>query len=99
MAAPVPVKVTPVVKELGVVIETVPLRTDHCGVPLLALPAIAHAQNSVDEFGAYRLQTATRRESGQSAAVELRFGPYNPRVDSSFSDAKPFRSTFGTDNR
>ena len=72
-----------------------------CGLALasLALPAIAHAQNSVDEFGAYRPQTATRRESGQSAAVELRFGPYNPRVDSSFSDAKPFRSTFGTDNR
>jgi hypothetical protein len=71
-----------------------------CGLVLavLGLPAIAQAQ-TVDEFGAYRPPSTIRRESKQSAAVELRFGPYNPRVDSAFSHATPFRDTFGTDNR
>ncbi len=65
---------------------------------VLTSSVVARAQN-VDEFGAYRPPDAPRRESGQSAAVELRFGPYNPRVDSAFSGATPYRDTFGGGNR
>jgi hypothetical protein len=64
---------------------------------LFSPPATAQG---VDEFGAYGgLEDRKFRESGQSTAVEIRFGRYVPRVDSEFDGATPFRDVFGTSNR
>lgn len=38
----------------------------------------------------------TRNRSPQYAAVELRFAPYRPRVDSEFDGATPYADSFGT---
>lgn len=57
----------------------------------------AQAQG-VDEFGAYGTRRGVQSESPQDAAVELRFGPYKPEVDSKLAST-PFQSTFGNDNR
>ena len=51
-AVPVPVSVIVVVREVGSVIATRPLRTDHKGVPFCALPA------SVNVVGSPAWQTA-----------------------------------------
>ncbi len=64
----------------------------------LALPSVeAHAQG-VDEFGAYGMRRGERSESPQDAAVELRFGRYDPEPDSGLS-ATPFQDYFGNDTR
>jgi hypothetical protein len=69
-----------------------------CGF-VLATPAIANAQ--VDEFGRYYVGgVKPRRESSRNFALEVRFGPYLPRVDSEFSNgATPFKDYYGTTNR
>jgi hypothetical protein len=46
-AVPVPVSVIVVVREVGSVIATRPLRTDHNGVPFIALPASVNVVGSV----------------------------------------------------
>jgi hypothetical protein len=61
------------------------------------VPAFAQG---VDALGAY----GGRHEEGQyqspqSAAFELRFGPYRPEVDSELGGPTPFADTFGNDNR
>ena len=62
-----------------------------------SLPAYAQG---TDEFGAYGGGDGRGRfESGQSLAVELRFGPYPPAVDEEFGGATPFADTFGNDTR
>ncbi len=38
----------------------------------------------------------TRNRSPQYAAIELRFAPYRPRVDSEFDGATPYEDSFGT---
>ncbi len=61
--------------------------------------ATASAQGT-DELGPYGgLDRRHQFESPQSAAFELRFGPYRPEVDSEFGGARPFDDTFGGDNR
>lgn len=67
---------------------------------VLTTPATANAQQ-IDEFGRYETEaTKPNRESRRDFALELRFGPYLPRVDSEFSNGNtPFRDYFGTKNR
>jgi hypothetical protein len=72
--------------------------------PLLAALGIALGANAaraqgVDEFGAYG-STATRGQerSGQEAAVEIRVGPYTPKVDDKV-DGTPYEDIFGTKQR
>jgi hypothetical protein len=55
------------------------------------------AAQGVDEFGAYG--SRARQESSQDGIVEARFGPYNPRVDSSVPNGTPYKDTFGTSTR
>ena len=38
-------------------------------------------------------------ESPQAFALELRFGPYRPKIDDELPAARPYESTFGTDKR
>jgi hypothetical protein len=56
------------------------------------------AQN-VDDFGRYQDPAARPQASTQNFTLELRVGPYLPRVDSEFSDRKPFERFYGTKNR
>ena len=68
-------------------------------VALSAFAARASAQG-VDEFGAYgglddRHRSATLP---QRLAVEVRFGPYSPRVDEAV-EGTPYEDTFGDDTR
>ncbi len=71
----------------------------------LALAAQAYAgvalAQGTDEFGPYGGQeSAGQAESRQDFAIEVRFGPYLPRVDSEFDGgATPFRDIFGKKNR
>ena len=66
---------------------------------LLGLSRVASAQvQGVDEFGAYGTKDRSRAESPQNGAVEVRFGPYNPRVDNSVPGS-PYKDTFGTSTR
>lgn len=58
-------------------------------------PALAQG---VDEFGAYGGDESSNK-SDQMWAIELRFGPYLPDVDSEFANATPFKDTFGTTHR
>jgi hypothetical protein len=59
----------------------------------------ARAQGT-DEFGPYGGQEKKDRiRSPQNMAVELRFGPYVPRIDSEFGSATPYRSSFGKKKR
>ena len=64
---------------------------------LLAHSRSAHAQG-IDEFGSYG-RSASRAESPQNGAFEARFGPYNPRVDSSVPNGTPYADTFGDSQR
>ena len=65
---------------------------------LLTLSNLAGAQE-VDEFGSYGAPDRPRG-SAQDFALELRVGPYLPRVDSEFDDkTEPFKRYFGTTNR
>ncbi|HKY37900.1 MAG TPA: MXAN_2562 family outer membrane beta-barrel protein [Polyangiaceae bacterium] len=58
----------------------------------------AQAQG-VDEFGAYgKGKRGQQSESSQDAAVELRFGRYQPEVDSKLGST-PFQTSFGNDKR
>jgi hypothetical protein len=67
------------------------------GGTALAWSSAAEAQ-AVDELGSYR--PFRRSESPRDFSLELRLGPYLPRVDSEFSDGShPFRDYFGTKNR
>lgn len=82
------------------------LRLAHTGCSLATLavalgwPTVARAQG-VDEFGSYTPpEMRQAANSSQNFALELRFGPYLPRVDSEFSNGEtPFRDYFGTTNR
>jgi hypothetical protein len=65
----------------------------------LTLTATAAFAQGVDEFGPYGGLQNQDYQSPQNVAVELRFGRYLPNVDSEFSNATPFKTTFGTDNR
>lgn len=58
---------------------------------------LARAQG-IDEFGRYGPRTR-ETQSKQVGAFELRIGRYVPRVDDEFSNATPYRDTFGTKNR
>jgi hypothetical protein len=65
-----------------------------------SLASLAGFAQGIDEFGAYGgLEDRKHNESGQSVAVEFRFGRYVPRVDSEFDGATPYRDLFGTGNR
>ena len=63
---------------------------------LLSIPRLAAAQG-VDEFGSYGGRA--RQESSQDGMFEARFGPYNPRIDSSVPNGTPYKDTFGTSTR
>jgi hypothetical protein len=64
---------------------------------LVASPARAQG---TDEFGPYGGQERKDRiRSPQNMAVELRFGPYVPRIDSEFGSAAPYQSSFGKKKR
>jgi hypothetical protein len=66
---------------------------------LLTISTVARAQQ-VDEFGRYdTADSPVSYESSRNFALELRFGPYLPRVDSEFSDKTPFKDYFGTKDR
>jgi len=87
--------------------KTILFRTAHLVryvIPFLATqtlcPTVASAQD-VDEFGSWgRSTNAPEKWSTQNFALELRFGPYLPRVDSEFTNGeKPFEKYFGTTNR
>jgi hypothetical protein len=65
----------------------------------------AHAQEGVrtrstdvDDLGTLRYNDR-RFESPQHVALEFRFGRYVPDVDSEFTTATPYETTFGSDNR
>lgn len=65
------------------------------GAAVLGLAGNAAAQG-VDELGTYGPIAAHDKESPQNAAVEIRVGPYYPKVDSEFNGAaSPFATTFG----
>ncbi|HEY6077966.1 MAG TPA: MXAN_2562 family outer membrane beta-barrel protein [Polyangiaceae bacterium] len=66
-------------------------------LPCLFISASARAQGT-DEFGSYGKKRGAQSESPQDAAVELRFGPYEPEVDSELGST-PFQDTFGDKNR
>jgi hypothetical protein len=57
---------------------------------------VAQAQG-VDEFGTYGMGDS--QESPQNFALELRFGPYTPRVDDGVPNGTPYKDVFGTSNR
>lgn len=66
---------------------------------LLGWSSTASAQTrGVDEFGAYG-PSLTRDGSPQIAAMEIRFGAYNPRVDASVPNGTPYEDTFGSKTR
>lgn len=63
------------------------------------LAAPARAQG-VDEFGSYGAdQNAEGYASPQNFALEFRFSPYRPEIDSEFGGATPYETTFGSDRR
>ncbi len=65
---------------------------------LLALAGGARAQG-VDEFGPYGgLENRYRQPVPQRVAVEVRIGPYTPRVDEQVSGT-PYETTFGDSQR
>jgi hypothetical protein len=68
---------------------------------MLGAPNLAQAQG-VDEFGTYGNQSSGRHsETPINFALELRMGPYLPRVDSEFQNYPnpPFQYYFGNKNR
>ncbi len=68
-----------------------------CALALFSSTGAAFAQGT-DEFGAYGGLDERRFESPQSAALELRFGRYRPRVDEGVTGA-PFATSFGDSAR
>ncbi len=63
------------------------------------LAALAASAQGVDEFGPYGgLEQGSGFQSPQHMAVELRFGPYRPRVDDSASGT-PYDDVFGDKRR
>jgi hypothetical protein len=68
----------------------------------LGAPGLAHAQNPNEPIGGGQLQPLELGErqnfrSPQHWAMELRFGPYRPDVDSEFSNgSRPYTEFFGT---
>lgn len=64
----------------------------------LLVAARASAQG-VDEYGAYGPRRTDRGESPQNVAVEFRVGRYVPSIDGEFSNATPYQTMFGDDNR
>ena len=72
------------------------------GVTLAAaLTSGSAVAQGVDEFGAYGgLEDRKVQESGQSTAVEIRFGRYVPNVDDEFDNgATPYEDMFGNGDR
>ncbi len=66
----------------------------------LMLAASTALAQGVDEFGPYGGAGADAFESPQHFALELRFGPYRPRVDNSFNgSAAPYQDIFGSKKR
>lgn len=62
-------------------------------IALLATSIPRHSSAQIyDRAERHRRDTAG---SDTDFAVELRFGPYTPRIDSEFSSATPYRDTFG----
>ncbi len=65
---------------------------------LLAVAGTAAAQGT-DEFGPYGYDEETIG-TPQHSALEIRFGPYEPRIDEEFSDGStPYADHFGNDSR
>jgi hypothetical protein len=78
-------------------LRLVPLLAAAIALAFVASPARAQG---TDEFGPYGgTEKKDRIRSPQSMAVELRFGPYVPRIDSEFNGATPYKSAFGTKKR
>lgn len=74
-----------------------------CGAASLAVVSVARearAQNAGegDPLTSYNSHHDPP-ESPQSFALELRFGPYQPKIDDELPAARPYESTFGTDKR
>ncbi|MBN1607311.1 MAG: hypothetical protein JW940_11805 [Polyangiaceae bacterium] len=67
------------------------------GAALCALHAPHALAQEVDVFGAYG--DAHSVESPQHFALELRLGPYRPRIDSEFDGTAPYRDVFGNKTR
>jgi hypothetical protein len=67
------------------------------GVALCTLCASHAVAQEVDEFGAYGGTQSL--ESPQHFALELRLGPYRPRIDSEFDGRTPYRDIFGNKTR
>jgi hypothetical protein len=63
-------------------------------VAAISLPSPSARAQGVDEFGSYGVRRGEQSESEQDAAYELRFGRYEPEVDSELGST-PFRDTFG----
>jgi hypothetical protein len=62
------------------------------------LPALDARAQGVDEFGTYGTRRGEQSESEQNAAYELRFGRYQPEVDSNLNGS-PFNDIFGGGTR
>jgi hypothetical protein len=72
------------------------------GVGLSSRPAVAQTARPTAEAAPAEPQSwrAPRApESNQFAALELRVGPYIPKIDDPFPSSKPYESVFGTDHR
>ena len=67
------------------------------GAALCSLCASHALAQEVDEFGTYG--GAHSLESPQHFALELRLGPYRPRIDSEFDGRTPYRDVFGNKTR
>lgn len=66
----------------------------------LMLAASTALAQGVDEFGPYGGMGDENFESAQHFALELRFGPYRPRVDNQFNgSAAPYQEVFGSKTR
>jgi hypothetical protein len=69
-------------------------------VTLYTLSASHALAQGVDEFGVYDDTAAAQSvESPQDFALELRLGPYKPRIDSEFNGRAPYRDVFGNSTR
>ena len=71
---------------------------DSLFLELLAWPTAAHAEAIGGDYSSYSPERK-RFESPQRFALELRFGPYRPRIDTAFPQSRPFEKVFGDDNR
>jgi hypothetical protein len=71
-------------------------------VGLSPSPALAQTARNVAESAPSEPQSwrsPRPPESKQFAAIELRLGPYIPKIDDPFPSSKPYESVFGTDHR